>query len=397
MRYFLAPHAALKWLETPCVYDIVNDELYELDERAFEFLRRCAAETGAPAQEGSDEAIGYLLSEGLVTADPVRVRRPLVMRSPVPSLRYLELQITDRCNLRCRHCYLGATEGHDLSMDQLKGVLRQFEELQGLRLMITGGEPLMHMQFWEFAEALPAYQFRKVLLTNGLLLRKDMLRSLHVDEIQFSVDGMKKGHDALRGAGTYERVMQKIRDAMLEGCTVSVATMIHSENLGEFDEMQRTFMDLGVKEWTVDVPTATGTLAFHPLLQVPPDLAGDRLRYGFGGGVHGGGEGYACGLHLAAVLSDGAVAKCGFYAHAASGRIRDGLRDVWARISPVDLKDLACAAVSCSFLDVCRGGCRYRAGIAAGEGIGPEISRSRDFCKCYEYGIMGFTGHEAGE
>ncbi len=397
MRYFLAKHAALKWLETPCVYDTVNDELYELDERAFEFLRRCAAEGGAPAQDGTDEAIGYLLSEGLITTDPVRVRRPLVTRSPVPSLRYLELQITDRCNLRCRHCYLGSTEGRDLPMDQLKTVLRQFEEVQGLRLMITGGEPLMHTQFWELAEALTSYRFRKVLLTNGLLLRKDMLRSLHVDEIQFSVDGMKKGHDALRGAGTYERVMQKIGEAISEGCTVSVATMIHAENLDEFDEMQRTFTELGAKEWTVDVPTATGALAFHPPLQVSPDLAGACLRYGFGGGVHGGGEGYACGLHLAAVLSDGAIAKCGFYAHSPAGLISDGLRLVWARISPVDLRDLSCATVPCAFIDVCRGGCRYRAGIAAGEGSGPNISRSRDFCKCHEYGIMKATGHEAGD
>lgn len=389
MRYFLAAHAALKRLESPCVYDIVNDELYELDDPAFAFLLSCAREGGSAPEERDGETIGYLSSEGLITAKPVQARRPPLAPSPVPSLRYLELQITERCNLRCGHCYLGATEGHELSLDRLKDILDQFEEIQGLRLLITGGEPLMHRNIRDFLSLLPAYIFRKVLFTNGLLLTRDLLKDLHVDEVQVSVDGMRRGHETLRGGGTYDRVMDAIDRTLAEGRAVSVATVIHRGNLDEFDEMERTFRALGVRDWTVDAPSPAGNLRDHPLLQVTPEEAGQRLKYGFGGGLHGSAEGFACGLHLAAVLARGTIAKCGFYSHLSAGAIGEGLRKVWARMKPLPLSALECADISCRFLDVCRGGCRYRASVTGDRGPdGETVAARRDYCKCYEYGII---------
>jgi hypothetical protein len=38
----VAPHCVLKNLEEPCVYDIENDELYELGQDAYQFLLRCS-------------------------------------------------------------------------------------------------------------------------------------------------------------------------------------------------------------------------------------------------------------------------------------------------------------------------------------------------------------------
>lgn len=389
MRYFLSEHVALKLLESPCAYDIANDDLYELDAQAFAFLLSCASGEGSAAPQGDEDAIAYLHSEGIITTSPVRVRRSLVTQSPVPSLRYLELQITDRCNLACKHCYLGPAGGTDLSLDRAREVLDQLEEMQGLRLLITGGEPLMHRNVRELLGLLAGYRFRKILFTNGLLLSGDLLKSLRVDEVQFSVDGMKKGHEALRGGGTYERVMDRITATRSEGCEVSVATVVHRENLGEFEEMDRTFRALGVRDWTVDAPSLAGNLMAHPLLQVTHEEAGERLRYGFGGGLHGSGGGFACGLHLAAVLADGTIAKCGFYRHAPAGSIDEGLRRVWARMKPIPLSELECAAISCRFLTVCRGGCRFRASIAGGAGPdGMSVTHRRDYCKCSEYGIL---------
>ena len=111
----------------------------------------------------------------------------------MPSLRYLELQITDRCNLRCRHCYIGENVPKELSVRQITEILKEFEEMQGLRLMITGGEPLLHSSFDALNDVLPDFLIRKVLFTNGLLLNKDLLRRLNVDEIQISIDGLEKG------------------------------------------------------------------------------------------------------------------------------------------------------------------------------------------------------------
>jgi radical SAM protein with 4Fe4S-binding SPASM domain len=401
MRYYLSDRFVLKWLETPYVYDIKEDELYELDNEAFDFLKRCAAPDGcsgeAASAYGGKEFIDYCLSEGILITKTIDIKRPQLVKSHVPSLRYLELQITDRCNLKCKHCYIGKPKNDELSLNEINNILNEFEEMQGLRLMITGGEPLIHSHFRAINSLLPEYGFRKILFTNGLLLNKKLLNRLNVHEIQFSVDGMEHGHDSIRGKGTYKIVMQKIKDAMKLGFAVSIATMVHRENLNEFDEMDALFKKINVKDWTVDVPCVAGYLRDNPILQVPPEIAGKYLNYGFGSGLHGGGEGFACGLHLMSVLADGNICKCAFYSHMPAGNISKGLNESWRKIVPVRLEELECFESACQFVDVCRGGCRYRAEVMQGSECETHNKKvqKKDLYKCYGYDIMKISGHEA--
>ena len=391
MRYRLSEGFVLKWLEIPSLYDIKKDELYELDDGAFCYLRECTTLEGGDPDEAETEFIDYCLSEGILTTNPVEIKRPPVNSSPAPSLRYLELQITDKCDLRCRHCYIGVPQNRELTIPQLKSVLDEFENMQGLRLLITGGEPLMHSHFEEFNALLPEYAYRKILFTNGLLLDQNLLSKLHVDEIQLSIDGMEHGHETLRGEGTFRKVIKSVEMALGFGMPVSVATMVHRENQTEFDEMKRLFQGLGIRDWTVDVPCPEGRFKDNDMLQVTPAIGGKFLDYGFGGGLHGGGEGFGCGLHLAAVLAAGEICKCAFYSHSPAGTIGKGLSDAWKRIKPVNLQDLDCARLLCGVIDECRGGCRYRASMISGkhkEGIDTVAGIERDLYKCFHYGII---------
>jgi radical SAM protein with 4Fe4S-binding SPASM domain len=153
--------------------------------------------------------------------------------------------------------------------------------------------------------------------------------------------------------------------------------------------MQQLFESLGASDWTVDIPSASGFLCDHPELIVPPDIAGKYLSFGFGGGSHGGSDGYACGLHLASVLANGAVCKCAFYADTPVGSIQEGLAAAWARILPVPLSTLYCAEIGCSVIDECKGGCRYRAEQCADTVFEPRRDGlGADLYRCYAYGIM---------
>lgn len=375
MKYYLSDKCELKLLEFPSLYNIHSDELYQLDESAFDLLKKCAM-TGCDVND--KEFLNYCLSEGILVNKMVNIRRSNILQSPIPSLRYLELQITDKCNLKCKHCYIGKPKNHELSIDNIKGLLEEFEDMQGLRLLITGGEPLMHNDFMKLNKILPQFRFRKILFTNGLLLNRDVLKKLNVHEIQISVDGMQKGHEAIRGKGTFKKVISKVEEAMLVGFDVSISTMIHKENLDEFDEMEGLFKSMGIKDWTVDMPSIVGNLEQNMDLSVSPDIAGKYLNYGFGEGLHGGDEGFACGLHLLSVLADGSICKCAFYSNNKIGDIFEGLRKNWEKIRPIRLDELECFSLSCKVIDVCRGGCRFRA----------KDKYKRDICKCYSYGII---------
>ncbi|MDA8104253.1 MAG: radical SAM protein, partial [Nitrospiraceae bacterium] len=311
MPFSLSGRCVLKWLETPSVYDIGADELYEVDEDAFEFLKCCALPEGCPS--GGGIFIDYCMKEGILTTEKVSVRRPPVLKSPVPSLRYLELQVTDKCNLRCRHCYIGESGSDELPLNEIRAILSEFEAVQGLRVLITGGEPLLHSRFMELNEMLPAFSFRKVLFTNGALLDKGKVVRLKVDEVQISIDGLEDAHNALRGQGSFSDAVNALRKCRDEGLDVSVSTMVHAKNLGDFDAMQRLFDELGVKDWTVDVPCTTGRLELNKDFRVDPETGGKYLAYGRGDGLHASTPGFACGLHLMSVNAAGAVSKCTFY------------------------------------------------------------------------------------
>ncbi len=377
MSYYLARRAVLKWLETPSVYQITKDELYELDHESFRFMKECTSEDGCSSKDSA--FVDYCIEEGLITTEKVAAPRPLLEPSPQPSLRYLELQINNACNLSCRHCFIDESDGKELSPAVVKKVLKEFEEMQGLRVLITGGEPLLHSRFNEINEMLPDFFLRKVLFTNGLLFKKDTISARRVDEIQVSIDGLEEAHDRLRGAGTFRKSMEAVKHAIDAGVEVSISTMVHRGNLADFDGMERMFKDMGIKDWTVDIPCPAGRLKKSDDLLVGPEEGGRYLGYGYGGGLHASGhQGYGCGLHLMTVLADGKTAKCSFYRDRTVGAAEDGLRNAWSRISPVRLNDLEC---SCDYLEICRGGCRYRAELLEGKG-------GRDLYRCMLYGIL---------
>jgi len=373
MDYFLSSEVMLKWLETPSVYNIRNDELYELDTESFEFLKKCSSSGGYFSE--ADKFIEYCLNEGILVLDRTLSRRPPVIKSPVPSLRYLELQITDQCNLSCGHCYISEKSSAELSPGQVRNIMEEFEELQGLRVLITGGEPLLHSSFPEINDMLRNYCVRKILFTNGLLLDEEVLSGLNVDEIQISIDGLETAHDLLRGKGVFKKAMDAVVRSLETGFEVSVSTMVHSGNLGDFDEMETMFKKLRIKDWTIDIPCVTGRLQRNVEFQVSPDEGGKFLKYGFGEGVHGSEPGFACGLHLASVMADGRVSKCTFYADQPLGVIEEGLRECRRRLRPVRLEELKC---DCGHIEICRGGCRYRAGLF-GDAMGKDIYRCAFF------------------
>ena len=319
----LAPNCFLKNLEEPCVYNIETDELYETNKEAFDFLQLCDGSRQVRDLGFERPFVSWCLDEGILTLTREgSKRRFLLYKSPQPSLRYLELQITARCNLNCRHCYRGTPEPTDVTLEQIKYILQEFQQMQGLRLIISGGEPLLHPDFWAINDMLPHFGFRSILLSNGARIDKETAPRLNVHDVQISLDGMKESHDYLRGKGSFALAVDAINELRLLGKDVSVATMVHAGNLEDFPKLETLVKEMGAKEWNVDVPCAAGNLAKHRELQVPYQEAAKFLRYSFGGGLYTSSPGYACGAHLCTVTPEAKVAKCGFFSDKPVGDCR---------------------------------------------------------------------------
>lgn len=363
----LAEHISLRYLETPHLYDRQADELYEVNEEGFNWLSRCDGTAPGLAALADREFLDFLLAESLLACLESPYSRLLSWRrSPVPSWRYLELMLTERCNLRCRHCYLGEAGEQELPLPDVLNLLKEFQEMQGLRVLLSGGEPLLYSRWQELNERLPELELRLVLLSNGLLLTDAVIRELNVQEVQLSLDGLEAGHELIRGQGTWARTVARLEALQVAGIDVSVATMIHRGNVDELEKMSRWLQELGIREWNLDLPCVGGRLAQNQDVCLDPQEGAKYLALGFGGSDHGATGDYACGRHLAAVLPNGCVAKCGLYGDRPLGRLEEGLENCWLRLPHLHLSELECAP--CAYVHDCRGGCRFR----AGSGLAPD-------------------------
>ena len=357
----LTPRAAVKRLEDDYLYHLAADELYEINDNALKMLRLCDGSRRTRELSPDPDFLSFCIEEDLLEFhEQPRSMKHVEGRSPTPSLRYLEWLVTFRCNLSCAHCYLGEAGREEFPAESIRPLLDQFTRVQGLRILVSGGEPTLYRHFSDLNEALRDYPIRAVLLTNGVTMTEALASRLNFHEVQVSLDGMERGHDAIRGKGSFLKAVQAMKAVRSAGLDLSVATMIHRGNLDQWEEMQELITQLGAREWNIDYPCVKGRWEEHPELAVDPETAAEKMEYGFGGSYHGTSPGWTCGRHLAAVLPSGELCRCGLYQDRCYGSATDGLEEAWMKVEHIPIDSTECA--ECVYAESCGGGCRFRAG-----------------------------------
>jgi len=355
----LNPGVSLRILEEPCVYHIDTDELFEINDEALDFLAGCDGMIRGDSVDHDEDFVTYCISERIIDVLPEPSFRPVrVIRAALPSLRFLELQVTSRCNLACLHCYQGTASAVDLPLEAAVSIVGRLEEMGGLKLLISGGEPMLYPPIFELIDEIAGRSLRRILITNGTLIDNRNAQRLSVHEVQVSLDGWKHGHEAVRGAGSFDRTMRGIESLRDAGVPVSIATMVHRENLDEFDRMAAFVEEINALSWGIDFPCAAGRLDPQNRLCVSPHTAAPLMRYAFGGGGHSS-PGFACGHHLMTVLPSGLAAKCGFFADHPLGDATISLAECRRSMPAIRADELSCR--DCPHIDDCGGGCRFRA------------------------------------
>src|SRR3989344_2686467 len=86
------------------------------------------------------------------------------------SLDVLYIELTNACNFKCIHCGNGTGEKNTLEVDLLKKVFTDFKEGGGEKIMLTGGEPLLHPDLKEILDVCKEHKFTTHLSTNSFLL-----------------------------------------------------------------------------------------------------------------------------------------------------------------------------------------------------------------------------------
>ena len=189
--------------------------------------------------------------------------------------------ITDRCNLRCSHCYqehyLGSNE---LDLDGLKQVADEiFKTLAkwGKKgdIALTGGEPLVKKEmpplitYLESADEIASLD----ILTNGILIDESVVERIQASRkircVQISLDGAcPESHDAIRGNGTFEKTVAGIRLLRKNGISVNIMFTLQRRNVGDIPSIIDLAVAEGISTLTIErfVPVGSGAKIKDELL-----------------------------------------------------------------------------------------------------------------------------------
>lgn len=152
--------------------------------------------------------------------------------------KYLNIYLTQACNLRCKHCFMlsGIKLDNELTAGQWKNVLKDFKSIGGEYVTFTGGEALMNPDFEDIVKYASSIGLSVTILSNGVLWTDKLIDRLYgyVNQIQISLDGINEQTNAsVRGKGIFDKVVENIIKIANRGYRTSVATTFTLENLTE--------------------------------------------------------------------------------------------------------------------------------------------------------------------
>ena len=160
------------------------------------------------------------------------------------------LQITERCNLHCAHCFVSSVrEGADITLDRVRtDVLPQLRDARVTRLTLTGGEPFAHPDVLEIIRAARQAGMTVTVCTNATLIEPeaiDELVAIGGVKLNVSLDGFAaSSHGKFRGAPasfaiTKETISRLGERELLKGLLATPNTLAEAREYEDLCEFAR--------------------------------------------------------------------------------------------------------------------------------------------------------------
>ena len=197
-------------------------------------------------------------------------------RHAIKPTQAYQWHITDNCDQRCKHCYLFAEDAKLKCMstpwDQLMLTLEEItldaERRHAVPMpAISGGDPILHPDFWRFAEELHKRGMRWMILGNPFHLNDEVcrrLRQLGCFRYQLSMDGLEEFHDSMRKPGSFQATLRGLKYLGDAGIQTQLMATVSKKNLEDVLQL----MDLAAEYGATD-------LSFARYCATSPEKAAD--------------------------------------------------------------------------------------------------------------------------
>jgi len=206
--------------------------------------------------------------KALRASDGCAALPPDLLRFSAQSRPVVMWNLTQRCNLACKHCYMDASQDEAKAEMSLEEGVRLVDELAALRvpiLIFTGGEPLLSRNFYALAFHARDVGLRTVISTNGTLITPEAARLLAEAKIGYvgvSLDSASaERHDAFRGmAGAHARALDGLRNARDAGLKTGLRITLTRDNWQDVPALLNLALEQGIPRFCLYhlVPTGRG-------------------------------------------------------------------------------------------------------------------------------------------
>lgn len=168
---------------------------------------------------------------------------------------FIQLNITNRCNLRCKHCFndSGKEIANHLSDEEIFSLLDYFLSKGIVCITFGGGEPLMHNKIFEFIKYSKERNGRITILSNGKLLNDRIARRLResgVYRVRISLDGSNQRiNDFIRSNGSFIGAVSALKALKrVGGLKVAVMTSVNKYNFYDLENIIKLLIKIRVND-----------------------------------------------------------------------------------------------------------------------------------------------------
>lgn len=239
------------------IYNLETGNVYSLNELAKEITR------------GSSDKFNFwekLKEMGLAEVSINPIALEMVNEVPQLGLEFMWLELTQRCNERCLHCYASAgdvPQTEELPFLRWEQIIEQGVKLGCRQLQFIGGEPLLFREIFDLVQTAKEldYEFIEI-FTNGTLLNEEKIKKIkdlriHVAVSLYSI--VPGVHDEITQVpGSFQKTFKALEMLKEAQIPTRIGIIVMRQNQDTISETQAKLQEMGFNSAKTDVLRPTG-------------------------------------------------------------------------------------------------------------------------------------------
>lgn len=179
----------------------------------------------------------------------------------INSLDFLWLELTNRCNLQCSHCYSNSSpyepECDHLELKDWMKLLNEAHELGCRKVQFIGGEPLLYSGLPDLIREARRLNYNIIeVFSNGTRLTEKMAQLFADNGVMLATSFYSDdacAHDSITGLrGSHQRTIQGLKRAITAGVRTRVGIIAMPENESAMESTAAFLRTLGIDDIQVD-------------------------------------------------------------------------------------------------------------------------------------------------